>query len=157
MVSPRLSTRCHPVLRRSGLSDGGSIPPASTIRRAKNAPSWQARIRTFGSTRGIDAPSLPRGFQDSKDLLLRCRMAHHVYIPRCADGTLYVGSAQDLDERLKAHNDGRGAAHTFKRRPVRLVHSEALDSHDRALAGERQLKHWSTERNKRLSTGTWNG
>ena len=161
MISPRLSTRCHPVIRRSGLSDGGSIPPASTIRLAKNARSWQATIRTFVSTREIEsngAPSLPRGFHYSKaTFLLSCRMAHHVYILRCVDGTLYVGSARDLDERLKAHNDGRGAAHTFKRRPVRLVYSEAFDSHDRALARERQLKHWSTERNKRLSTGTWNG
>jgi putative endonuclease len=130
---------------------------AFSLRLAKNARSWQATIRRFGSIRGIEsngAPSLPRGFQSSTaTLLLRCRMAHHVYILRCADGTLYVGSAQDLDERLKAHNDGRGAAHTFKRRPVRLVHSEAFDSQDRALARERQLKHWSHGKKQALIDG----
>ena len=35
---------------------------------------------------------------------------HYVYILRCADGSFYVGCAQNLDARLKAHNDGRGAA-----------------------------------------------
>jgi putative endonuclease len=127
---------------------------AFRISTRKNARSWQARIRTFGSTKGIEsngAPSLPRGFQ--LPLFLRCRMAHHVYILRCADGALYVGSAQDLDERVKALNDGRGAAHTFKRRPVRLVHSETFDSHDRALARERQLKHWSHGKKQALIDG----
>ena len=86
-------------------------------------------------------------------LLPICRMAHYVYILRCVDGTLYVGSARDLDERLKAHNDGRGAAYTFKRRPVRLVYSEPFDSHDRTLARERQLKHWSYGKKQALIEG----
>jgi putative endonuclease len=54
-------------------------------------------------------------------------MVHFVYILRCTDGTFYVGSAQDLDARVKAHNDGRGAAHTFNRRPVNLAYSETFD------------------------------
>jgi putative endonuclease len=80
-------------------------------------------------------------------------VAHYVYILRCVDGTLYVGSARDLDERLKARNDGRGAAYTFRRRPVRLVYSEAFDSHDRTLARERQLKHWSHGKKQALIEG----
>ena len=59
----------HVVIADGKSSDGGSIPPASTIRLAKNARSWQATIRTFVSTREIEsngAPSLPRGFQSSK-------------------------------------------------------------------------------------------
>ncbi|MGB7952183.1 MAG: GIY-YIG nuclease family protein [Candidatus Binatia bacterium] len=34
---------------------------------------------------------------------------HYVYILRCANDSFYVGSAQDLNSRVKAHNDGRGA------------------------------------------------
>ena len=34
---------------------------------------------------------------------------YYAYILRCADDSFYVGSAQDLDSRVKAHNDGRGA------------------------------------------------
>ena len=80
-------------------------------------------------------------------------MPHYVYILRCADGSLYVGSAQDLHVRLKAHNEGRGAAHTFGHRPARLVYSESLSSQNDALRRERQLKHWSRGKKEALING----
>ncbi len=70
-------------------------------------------------------------------------MVYHVYILRCADESLYIGSAENLEARLKAHNDGQGAAYTFNHRPVRLVHSESYPAEREALARERQLKRWS--------------
>ena len=45
-----------------------------------------------------------------------------VYIVRCCDGSRYVGHTQDVQERLKAHNDGRGTSWTACRRPVELVY-----------------------------------
>jgi len=78
---------------------------------------------------------------------------YYVYIPHCADGSFYVGSAQNLDARVKAHNDGRGAAHTFKHRPVRLVYSEVFGSEDEALTRERQLKRWSHGKKEALIKG----
>ena len=45
-------------------------------------------------------------------------MAHYVYILRRSDGSFYVGSARNLAAGVKSHNDGRGAAYTFKHRPV---------------------------------------
>ncbi len=75
---------------------------------------------------------------------------YYVYILRCADGSFYVGSARDLDERVKAHNDGRGAAYTFKHRPVRLVYSKGYGSEPEALARERQLKRWTREKKEAL-------
>jgi predicted GIY-YIG superfamily endonuclease len=68
---------------------------------------------------------------------------YYAYILRCADDSFYLGSAQDLDSRVKAHNNGRGAAHTFKDRPVQLVYSEAFESETAAVSKERQLKRWS--------------
>jgi putative endonuclease len=73
-------------------------------------------------------------------------MAHYVYILRCSDGSFYVGSAQNLAGRVKSHNAGRGAAHTFKHRPVHLVYSEAFRSETAAVTRERQLKRWSHEK-----------
>ena len=78
---------------------------------------------------------------------------HSVYILRCADGSFYVGSAQNLDARLKAHNDGRGAAYTFKRRPVHVVYSEAFSSETEAVTRERQLKRWSQGKKEALIAG----
>ena len=78
---------------------------------------------------------------------------YHVYILYCADNSFYIGSAQNLAARIKAHNDGRGAAYTFKRRPVHFVYSEALPSADEALTRERQLKHWSRGKKEALIQG----
>jgi predicted GIY-YIG superfamily endonuclease len=75
---------------------------------------------------------------------------HYVYILRCADDSFYVGSAQDLNSRVKAHNDGRAAAYTFKHRPVHLVYSEVFDSEIVTVTRERQLKRWSHEKKRAL-------
>jgi putative endonuclease len=65
---------------------------------------------------------------------------HHVYIVRCADGTLYTGYAIDPQEREKVHNAGRGARYTASRLPVSLIYSECFDSKSDALKREHQLK-----------------
>ena len=43
----------------------------------------------------------------------------HVYIVRCADGSLYTGVAIDVRARIATHNAGQGAKYTRGRRPVR--------------------------------------
>jgi predicted GIY-YIG superfamily endonuclease len=77
----------------------------------------------------------------------------HVYILRCADGSYYVGSTEDLKDREDAHNTGRGSKYTFLRRPVRLVYSESYDSLEKAIGRERQLKRWSRSKKKALIVG----
>jgi putative endonuclease len=81
---------------------------------------------------------------------------YYVYILRCSNDSYYVGSAQDLDARVKAHNAGRGAAYTFKHRPVYVVYSESLESELQAVRRERQLKRWSREKKEALITGDLN-
>ncbi len=78
---------------------------------------------------------------------------YYVYILRCSDSSFYVGSTYNLQARLKAHNNGRGAAYTFKHRPVRLVYSESFQSQAEALGRERQLKHWSRDKKEALVVG----
>jgi len=82
---------------------------------------------------------------------------YYVYILRCSDSSFYVGSTHDLQARLKAHNDGRGAAYTFKHRPVRLVYSETFQSETDALERERQVKHWSRGKKAALIQGDLKG
>ncbi len=67
----------------------------------------------------------------------------HVYMLRCADGTLYVGSTIDLDRRLIQHQDGTGAAYTRRRRPVELFWSAEFERVDEAFAWEKRLQGWS--------------
>ena len=75
---------------------------------------------------------------------------YYVYILYCVDGSFYVGSARDLHKRVKAHNTGRGAAHTFEHPPVYLLYSETFDTETVAVTRERQLKRWSHKNKQAL-------
>ena len=35
---------------------------------------------------------------------------NYTYMVKCSDGTLYTGWTTNLEHRVKAHNDGEGAA-----------------------------------------------
>ncbi len=67
----------------------------------------------------------------------------HVYLLRCSDGSLYVGSTTDVERRLREHAAGRGGAYTRSRRPVRLVYRERQPDRARAQRREWALKQWS--------------
>ena len=58
---------------------------------------------------------------------------NYTYILKCSDGSLYTGWTNHLEERVKAHNEGRGAKYTRGRRPVELVYSERLETKEEAL------------------------
>jgi predicted GIY-YIG superfamily endonuclease len=64
----------------------------------------------------------------------------HVYILRCADGTLYTGIAKDLDRRLAQHQAGRASRYTRARLPVALAWSQEVESWSAALREEIRLK-----------------
>jgi putative endonuclease len=76
-----------------------------------------------------------------------------VYILRCSDDSLYVGSTSDLDERLRTHAEGRGGSHTAARRPVRLVYQEQFATLDDARKREHQIKRWSGRKKSALIAG----
>jgi putative endonuclease len=63
-----------------------------------------------------------------------------VYILRCADNSLYIGHTSDVPDRVKTHNEGRGAAWTARRRPVELLFQEGFPSELAAIRRELQLK-----------------
>lgn len=63
-----------------------------------------------------------------------------LYILSCGDGTLYTGITNDLDARLKKHEDGSGAKYTKGRGPLHLVYTEQQDSRSTALKRELAVK-----------------
>ncbi len=75
------------------------------------------------------------------------------YILKCSDGSFYVGSTTNLENRVKTHNQGEGATHTAKRRPVQLVYHEQFKSFDDAVKRERQVKKWSRAKKEALIRG----
>ncbi len=68
------------------------------------------------------------------------------YMVRCRDGTLYVGVATDVEERVKEHNWGVGAVFTARRRPVVPVWWEEFPNQRAARRRERELKGWRREK-----------
>ena len=79
--------------------------------------------------------------------------SHHVYIVRCADGTLYTGYARNVEARLAQHNAGTGAKYTAGRRPVVLAYHEAFENQREAMQREYQLKRWPRGKKEALITG----
>ncbi len=77
----------------------------------------------------------------------------HVYILECADHSLYVGHAQDVNQRLATHQQGFGPAYTAIRRPVRLLYSEPHMTLETAIRRENQLKRWSRAKKLALVMG----
>lgn len=73
---------------------------------------------------------------------------NYTYIVRCSDGTLYTGWTNNLDKRIKAHNQGTGAKYTKSRRPVVLVYWEEFETKEEAMRREYYIKHLS--RNKKM-------
>ncbi len=68
-------------------------------------------------------------------------MPHFTYILECADKTLYVGATNDLEKRLRQHNESKSGAHYTKiRRPVKLVYSEKFSTLKRARHREAEIK-----------------
>ena len=65
---------------------------------------------------------------------------HYVYILRSLPkGTLYVGTARDVEKRLQQHNAGYSRS-TKASRPFELVHVEAFETLSDARRRERRLK-----------------
>lgn len=59
---------------------------------------------------------------------------------RCADGTLYTGSTNDVQRRLQVHQRGKGAKYTRSRLPVALAYWETLPDKSAALRREAAIK-----------------
>lgn len=72
-------------------------------------------------------------------------MAAYAYILECADGTFYTGWTNDLQQRLRAHNGGRGAKYTRSRLPVKLRYFEEFADKTEAQSREWHIKQLSRQ------------
>ncbi|WP_409303617.1 GIY-YIG nuclease family protein [Peribacillus sp. SCS-155] len=65
---------------------------------------------------------------------------HFFYVLRCRDLTYYAGYTNNLEERIKKHNEGKGAKYTRGRVPVELVFFQTFDNKRDALQAEYRFK-----------------
>ena len=79
-----------------------------------------------------------------------------LYILRCADRSMYVGTTcTDLEIRLAQHNAGSFGGYTASRRPVTLIYSECFAQITDAIAAERQLKKWTRAKKEAFIRGDY--
>jgi putative endonuclease len=64
----------------------------------------------------------------------------HLYLARCADGTLYCGIARDVAARIALHDAGRGARYTRGRGPLVVLLTRRCRDHGTALRLEYAIK-----------------
>ncbi len=76
---------------------------------------------------------------------------YSIYILQCADGTLYIGSTNNLEKRFHQHNNLKSGAHYTKiRRPVSLVYSEPVGTLEEARKREIAVKKLNRDEKLRL-------
>ena len=80
----------------------------------------------------------------------------HMYMLRCSDGSYYVGSARNLDERMAQHASGNGGDYTAKRLPVTLVFAQEFERIDDAYVMEKRVQGWSRAKREALTEGRFN-
>ncbi|SET70219.1 putative endonuclease [Natronincola peptidivorans] len=78
---------------------------------------------------------------------------NYTYILLCADNTFYIGWTTDLDNRLEAHNDGKGAKYTRGRTPVKLVYWEEHKNRSEAQKREVALRRFNKKQKLNLIEG----
>ena len=75
---------------------------------------------------------------------------NYTYILKCRDNSLYTGWTNDIDKRIKAHNDGKGAKYTKSRRPVELIYYEKCETKEEAMKREYAIKHMTRRAKEEL-------
>ena len=76
-----------------------------------------------------------------------------MYILKCADGSYYTGSTNNLELRIAQHKAGEGGNHTKKRLPVKLVYYEEYENVADAFYREKQVQGWSRKKKEALING----
>ena len=69
------------------------------------------------------------------------KMGEHLfYVLECNDGSYYAGYTNDLDKRVRVHNEGKGAKYTRAKKPVRCIYHESFETKREAMQAEYQFK-----------------
>jgi putative endonuclease len=79
-------------------------------------------------------------------------MEWYVYVLFCDQKMYYVGSTNNIKRRLFEHQN-KLSNFTHKFSEVKLVYKEKLESKEKALARETQIKGWTTAKKKTLIDG----
>ncbi len=67
-------------------------------------------------------------------------MKHYMYVLECGDQSWYTGYTNNVEQRLRKHEEGKGAKYTRGRGPLKLIFVETFATKEEALKQEYQFK-----------------
>ncbi len=76
--------------------------------------------------------------------------ARHLFVVRCADGSLFTAITNDPEAAVQELNAGRGSSYVKARLPVFLAYSEEYMNEEDAEIRAEQLRRMSREDKERL-------
>ncbi len=74
----------------------------------------------------------------------------YFYFLRCKDGSLYAGSTNNLLQRERLHNTGKGSVYVRSRGGGVIVYSEEFETKSEALRREAMVKRFAKHKKERL-------
>jgi len=82
-------------------------------------------------------------------------MNYFVYILRTSSNTLYIGQTNNLEKRIREHENktNRSAKYIRYFSGFELIYSETYKTRKKAMQREFQLKKWSRVKKEALITG----
>ena len=75
---------------------------------------------------------------------------NYTYIVKCKDGSLYTGWTNNIEKRIRDHNEGKGAKYTKSRRPVMLAYYEEFQTKEEAMRREYAIKKMRRKEKEKL-------
>jgi len=82
-------------------------------------------------------------------------MSFWVYMLHCKGGVFYVGHTENLEVRVRQHQQGLLKGFTRDRLPAQLVWSEQFATRLEALESERRIKGWRRAKKMALIRDDW--
>ncbi len=75
---------------------------------------------------------------------------NYVYILQCRDKSFYTGWTNDLENRVKVHNQGKGGKYTRAKLPVELLYFEEYQDKIEAMRREYAIKQLTKKKKLEL-------
>ncbi|MFC2948812.1 GIY-YIG nuclease family protein [Virgibacillus sediminis] len=75
---------------------------------------------------------------------------HTVYMLKCKDNSLYTGYTNNLKNRLRMHEEGKGAKYTKGRGPFQVVYTDTFTAKEAALREEYRIKQLTRKEKLKL-------
>jgi putative endonuclease len=80
---------------------------------------------------------------------------NYTYILRCGDGSFYTGWTNDLAQRVRCHQEGKGGRYTHSHLPVELIYYEEYETRQEAMRREYEIKRLTRKQKEALIGGAF--